>query len=47
MEVEQWSLVQAYGLADLGTGGFFTMRHKVCALVWRVLVCLYALALCM
>ena len=29
MEIEQWSIIQAFGLADLGTGGFFTMKHRV------------------
>mgnify|MGYP000701460084 CR=1 FL=1 len=28
-EVESWPLVQAYGLAAFGTGGFFTMKHRV------------------
>lgn len=28
-EVEEWPLVQAFGLADMGTGGFFTMVHSV------------------
>ena len=29
MEVEQWPVVQAFGLSDLHTGGFFTMKHAV------------------
>lgn len=28
-EVESWPLVQAFGIADFGTGGFFTMKHRV------------------
>ena len=28
-EIEGWPLVQAYGIADFGTGGFFTMNHRV------------------
>ncbi|XP_038046768.1 uncharacterized protein C20orf194-like [Patiria miniata] len=27
--VEKWPIVQAYGLEDFGTGGFFTMKHEV------------------
>ncbi len=29
MEIENWTVVQAFGLADLGKGGFFTMKHRV------------------
>ncbi len=28
-EVEKWPIVQAYGLEDMGTGGFFSMKHGV------------------
>ena len=30
MSVEQWPLVQAYALEEMGGLGFFTMTHKVC-----------------
>lgn len=29
MEVETWPLVQAYGLEEMRTGGFFSMQHPV------------------
>lgn len=28
-EVESWPLIQAYGLDEVGAGGFFSMKHKV------------------
>lgn len=46
--VEKWPLVQAYGMADLGTGGFLTMVHDVVdstAAILRVLAHLDSRAL--
>ncbi|XP_033633377.1 uncharacterized protein C20orf194-like isoform X1 [Asterias rubens] len=27
--VEKWPIIQAYGFEDYGTGGFFSMKHKI------------------
>lgn len=29
MEIEQWPIVQTFGLSELNLGGFFTMKHPV------------------
>jgi hypothetical protein len=29
MEIEQWPIVQTFGLSELNLGGFFTMKHRI------------------